>query len=198
MIGAQRCRRNLLQPALTVDRTIARTDIAIRRCFAFIEMWPERCAVPPASQLRDSRTASSRGSCSCENAGANAQGAISRLPGAARSDGAVPLVGPTTRRVVAGILVEPRFRWPAVSGSALVPGSARDVPPWIPRVSRHSARCGAVAAQPAELRGAPGNALQSSRPSAVAVVDLYATAARRLDPILLPSPAGPFPPASGR
>ncbi len=27
--------------------------------------------------------------------------------------GAVPLVGPATRRVVAGILVEPRFRWPA-------------------------------------------------------------------------------------
>ena len=25
--------------------------------------------------------------------------------------GAVPLVGPATRRVVAGILVEPRFRW---------------------------------------------------------------------------------------
>ena len=28
--------------------------------------------------------------------------------------GAVPLVGPATRRVVAGILVEPRFRWPAL------------------------------------------------------------------------------------
>ena len=45
--------------------------------------------------------------------------------------GAVPLVGPATRRVVAGILVEPRFRWPALGGSPLVPGSARDVPPWI-------------------------------------------------------------------
>jgi hypothetical protein len=60
--------------------------------------------------------------------------------------GAMPLVGPATRRVVAGILVEPRFRWPALGavfnsigftvepalgGSPLVPGSARDVPPWI-------------------------------------------------------------------
>ena len=60
--------------------------------------------------------------------------------------GAVPLVGPATRRVVAGILVEPRFHWPALGavfnsigftvepalgGSPLVPGSARDVPPWI-------------------------------------------------------------------
>jgi hypothetical protein len=60
--------------------------------------------------------------------------------------GAVPLVGPATRRVVAGILVEPRFRWPALGavfnsigftvepalgGSPLVPGPARDVPPWI-------------------------------------------------------------------
>ena len=54
--------------------------------------------------------------------------------------GAMPLVGPATRRVVAGILVEPRFRWPALGavfnsigftvepalgGSPLVPGSAR-------------------------------------------------------------------------
>jgi hypothetical protein len=60
--------------------------------------------------------------------------------------GAMPLVGPATRRVVAGILVEPRFRWPALGavfnsigftvepalgGSPLVTGSARDVPPWI-------------------------------------------------------------------
>ena len=165
----------------------------------------------PASRLRDSRTAPSRGSCNCENARANAQGAISRLPGAARSDGAallkttdhgdplevcahaigalgerwvepflqanappmqrlrlqadvcadsevyvrltpgarigaMPLVGPATRRVVAGILVGARFRWPALGavfnsigftvepalgGSPLVPGCARDVPPWI-------------------------------------------------------------------
>jgi hypothetical protein len=68
-----------------------------------------------------------------------------RLTPEARID-AVPLVGPATRRVVAGILVEPRFRWPALGavfnsigftvepalgGSPLVPGSARDVPPWI-------------------------------------------------------------------
>jgi len=56
-----------------------------------------------------------------------------------------------------------------------------------PRGSRHSARRGAVAAQQAELRGAPGNALQSARPSAVAVVDLRASAARRIDQIPLPS-----------
>ena len=58
--------------------------------------------------------------------------------------GAVALVGLATRRVVAGMLVEPRFRWPALGavfnsigftvepalgGSPLVPGSARDVPP---------------------------------------------------------------------
>ena len=52
--------------------------------------------------------------------------------------------------------------------------------------SRHPASRGAVAAQPAELRGAPGNALQSPRPRAVADVDLHATAARRVDPIPVP------------
>lgn len=60
--------------------------------------------------------------------------------------GAVPLVAPATRRVTAGVLVEPRFRWsglgdvmssvgfsvaPSVGGGALVPGSARAVPPWL-------------------------------------------------------------------
>lgn len=60
--------------------------------------------------------------------------------------GAVPLLSPATRRVVAGVLVEPRFRWsalgnvfnaigfavtPSLGGGALVPGSAREVPPWI-------------------------------------------------------------------
>jgi hypothetical protein len=60
--------------------------------------------------------------------------------------GAMPLLNPATRRVTAGILVEPRFRWPALGavfnaigfsvepnlgGTSLVPGSAREVPPWI-------------------------------------------------------------------
>jgi hypothetical protein len=60
--------------------------------------------------------------------------------------GAVPLVSPATRKVAAGLLVQPRFRWthlgdvvgaigfavePRVGGSALVPGSAREVPPWL-------------------------------------------------------------------
>ena len=60
--------------------------------------------------------------------------------------GAVPLLNPATRRVTAGLLVEPRFRWPALGavfnaigfsvepglgGAPLVPGSAREVPPWI-------------------------------------------------------------------
>lgn len=60
--------------------------------------------------------------------------------------GAVPLLHPTTRRVAAGLLVEPRFQWtalgavmsdvgfdvaPALGGAPEVPGSAREVPPWI-------------------------------------------------------------------
>jgi hypothetical protein len=60
--------------------------------------------------------------------------------------GAIPLLSPATRRVAAGLLIEPRFRWaaleavfdaigfsvePALGGSALVPGSAREVPPWL-------------------------------------------------------------------
>jgi len=60
--------------------------------------------------------------------------------------GAIPLLSPATRKVAAGLLVEPRFRWPALGavfnaigfsvepqlGSApLVPGSAREVPPWL-------------------------------------------------------------------
>ncbi|MEJ2147752.1 MAG: hypothetical protein P8020_21755, partial [Acidobacteriota bacterium] len=60
--------------------------------------------------------------------------------------GAVPLLSPTTRKVAAGLLIEPRFRWPALGavfdaigfsvppglgGAPLVPGSAREVPPWM-------------------------------------------------------------------
>ncbi len=60
--------------------------------------------------------------------------------------GAVPLLNPSTRRVAAGLLIEPRFRWaalgavfgavgfsvePALGGAPLVPGSAREVPPWL-------------------------------------------------------------------
>jgi len=60
--------------------------------------------------------------------------------------GAVPLLSPSTRRVSAGLLVEPRFRWsalgavlgqtsfatePTVGGTPLVPGSAREVPAWL-------------------------------------------------------------------
>ncbi|HUP21714.1 MAG TPA: hypothetical protein VNB06_02090 [Thermoanaerobaculia bacterium] len=60
--------------------------------------------------------------------------------------GAVPLLSPSTRRVAAGLLVSPRFRWsalgavlgdigfsaePSLGGSPLVPGSAREVPPWL-------------------------------------------------------------------
>ena len=60
--------------------------------------------------------------------------------------GAIPLLSPATRRVSAGLLIEPRFRWaalgavfdaigfsvePVLGGAALVPGSAREVPPWM-------------------------------------------------------------------
>ena len=60
--------------------------------------------------------------------------------------GAVPLLSPATRRVAAGILVAPRFRWsalgavlgdigfatePTLGGTPLVPGSAREVPAWL-------------------------------------------------------------------
>jgi len=60
--------------------------------------------------------------------------------------GAIPLLSPSTRRVVAGVLVEPRFRWaalgsvfgsigfrvePSLGRAPMVPGSARDVPPWL-------------------------------------------------------------------
>ncbi len=60
--------------------------------------------------------------------------------------GAIPLVSPATRKVAAGMLVTPRFRWsglgdvvarvgfaiePQIGGSTLVPGSARDVPAWL-------------------------------------------------------------------
>ena len=60
--------------------------------------------------------------------------------------GAIPLLGPSTRRVAAGVLVTPRFKWsalgavfeavgfavpPRLGGGCLVPGSAREVPPWI-------------------------------------------------------------------
>lgn len=60
--------------------------------------------------------------------------------------GAVPLVSPSTRRVSAGVLIEPRFDWsglgavfsaigfsvsPTLGGNHLVPGSAREVPAWV-------------------------------------------------------------------
>ncbi len=60
--------------------------------------------------------------------------------------GAVPLLAPSTRKVAAGLLIEPRFGWsrvgtvlsdvrftaaPRVGGLPMVPGSAREVPPWI-------------------------------------------------------------------
>jgi len=60
--------------------------------------------------------------------------------------GAVPLLSPSNRRVVAGLLVAPRFRWsalgavlgsigfatePSLGGTPLVPGSAREVPSWL-------------------------------------------------------------------
>ena len=60
--------------------------------------------------------------------------------------GAVPLVSPATRRVAAGLLVAPRFRWaalgavfqainfavePRLGEAPLVPGSAREVPSWL-------------------------------------------------------------------
>ena len=60
--------------------------------------------------------------------------------------GAVPLVAPASRKVTAGVLVSPRFRWsalgevlsgvafsvaPTLGGGALVPGSAREVPSWL-------------------------------------------------------------------
>lgn len=60
--------------------------------------------------------------------------------------GAVPLLSPITRRVAAGLLIKPRFRWSAlgavlgdigfaieasVGGGPLVPGSAREVPMWL-------------------------------------------------------------------
>ncbi len=60
--------------------------------------------------------------------------------------GAVPLLSPATRRVAAGLLIEPRFKWaalgsvmnavgfsvdPNLGGGPLVPGSAREVPPWV-------------------------------------------------------------------
>jgi hypothetical protein len=60
--------------------------------------------------------------------------------------GAVPLRSPVTRKVVAGVLVRPRFEWaslgavfrdvgfrvePELGGASLVPGSAREVPRWL-------------------------------------------------------------------
>jgi hypothetical protein len=60
--------------------------------------------------------------------------------------GALPLLDPSTRRVAAGVLIEPRFRWaslgrvfsrigfsvaPVLGRAALVPGSAREVPVWL-------------------------------------------------------------------
>lgn len=60
--------------------------------------------------------------------------------------GAVPLLSPSTRRVIAGLLVAPRFQWsalgavlgdigfatePTLGGTPMVPGSAREVPTWM-------------------------------------------------------------------
>ena len=60
--------------------------------------------------------------------------------------GAVPLLSPATHKVVAGLLISPRFRWtalgavfgsigfaaePSLGGAPLVPGSAREVPSWL-------------------------------------------------------------------
>jgi len=60
--------------------------------------------------------------------------------------GAIPLLSPATRRVVAGLLISPRFRWSALGsvlsatgfsseaslgGAPMVPGSAREVPSWL-------------------------------------------------------------------
>jgi hypothetical protein len=71
--------------------------------------------------------------------------------------GAIPLRSPFTRKITGGLLVEPRFGWlsigqvlgevgfrvePQIGGLALVPGSAREVPPWVlagPLVSRVAA-----------------------------------------------------------
>lgn len=60
--------------------------------------------------------------------------------------GAVPLLAPSTRKVAAGLVIGPRFGWsavgsllgdvafrvePQIGGLPMVPGSAREVPPWI-------------------------------------------------------------------
>lgn len=60
--------------------------------------------------------------------------------------GAIPILSPATRKVAAGLLIEPRFRWaalgavfqaigfsvePGLGGAMPVPGSAREVPPWV-------------------------------------------------------------------
>lgn len=72
-------------------------------------------------------------------------GAALRLVPGARL-GAMPLRSAVTRRVALGVIVRSRFEWeglgrvlggvafrvePDVAGAALVPGSAREVPPWI-------------------------------------------------------------------
>lgn len=71
--------------------------------------------------------------------------------------GAVPLRSPDTRRIVGGVVVRPRFGWndigvllstigwtasPQLLNYPLVPGSAREVPPWVlagPMIRRFSA-----------------------------------------------------------
>lgn len=60
--------------------------------------------------------------------------------------GAIPLLSPVTRRVAAGLLIVPRFRWtglgsvldrigysvePRMGGAPMVPGSSREVPAWL-------------------------------------------------------------------
>lgn len=90
--------------------------------------------------------------------------------------GAVPYLSPSTRKVAGGILIESRFGWPSVGqvltdvhyrvepqvgGAPLVPGSAREVPPWIlagPVLSRVSALIGQLSrsfVSATELRQSP-------------------------------------------
>ncbi len=69
---------------------------------------------------------------------------IDLIPG--NKIGAIPLLSPSTRNVVSGLLIKPRFDWPAlgtvyqsigfnveptIGGAPMVPGSAVEVPSWI-------------------------------------------------------------------
>lgn len=98
--------------------------------------------------------------------------------------GAVPLLSPSTRKAAAGLLVQPRFAWaelgevvgrigfavePNVGGASLVPGSAREVPPWLlagpvlrrlEALLRHRRR---VFAEQTELRTSPRGRVEWTR-----------------------------------